>query len=214
MKYYSSLTSLKFSWDQVATGFWKRYPNPHSTHVLSEDTVLRDVQGKKLYSTRLISKTNKVPKWGEKIIPGGSRHVCVVEESVVDVEQKTLTTYTHNIGLTKFMTIDEKVVYKPDPENKNQTICERQAWIMSNLFGFSYALQTFGMERFKKNANKALTGFEFVLNKMYLPELTESSRGTTMHATKDKLKETAKAATELAKQKAGVYATCTGHSAS
>ena len=57
-------------------------------------------------------------------------------------------------------TIDEKVVYTQDPENKNQTICERQAWIMSNLFGFSYAIQAFGFERFKKNAHKALNGFE------------------------------------------------------
>ena len=57
-------------------------------------------------------------------------------------------------------TIEEKVVYKPDPENKNQTLCERQAWVVSNLFGFSYALQTFGVERFKKNAHKAVNGFE------------------------------------------------------
>ena len=74
-----------------------------STHVLTEDTVSRDVKGKKLYSTRVISKTNKMPKWGEKIIPGGARPVCVVEESIVDVEKKTLTTYTRNVGLTKFM---------------------------------------------------------------------------------------------------------------
>jgi len=214
MKYYSSLSSFKFSWDQVASAFWKRYPNPHSTHVLTEDTLNRDVQGKKLFSTRLISKTNKIPKWGEKIIPGGTRHVCVVEESVVDVEQKTLTTYTRNVGLTKFMTIDEKVVYRPDPDNKNQTICERQAWVASNLFGFSYAIQTFGFERFKKNAHKAISGFEFVLNRMYLPEIPENSRTLMMNATKDKLKEKAKAATELAKHKAAVYATCTGHSAS
>lgn len=214
MKYYSNFTSLKFSWDQVASAFWQRYPNPQSTHVLTEDTIKRDVEGKKLFSTRLISKTNKLPKWGEKIIPGGTRHVCVIEESVVDVEKKTLTTYTRNVGLTKFMTIDEKVVYKPDPENRNRTLCERQAWIGSNLFGFSYAVQAFGLERFKKNSQKALSGFEHVLNRMFLPEITESTRGTTVNATKDKLKEKAKAATELAKQKAGVYATCTGHSAS
>ena len=70
---------------------------------MTEDTVERNVEGKKLFSTRIISKTNKIPKWGEKIIPGGTKIVCVVEESIVDVEKKTLTTYTRNIGLTKFM---------------------------------------------------------------------------------------------------------------
>jgi len=29
MKYFAGLTVLKYSWDQVATGFWSRYPNPY-----------------------------------------------------------------------------------------------------------------------------------------------------------------------------------------
>jgi len=29
MKYFVGLTVLKYSWDQVATGFWSRYPNPY-----------------------------------------------------------------------------------------------------------------------------------------------------------------------------------------
>jgi len=29
MKYFTGLSVLKYSWDQVATGFWSRYPNPY-----------------------------------------------------------------------------------------------------------------------------------------------------------------------------------------
>jgi len=29
VKYYESTSVFHFSWDQVAQGFWKRYPNPH-----------------------------------------------------------------------------------------------------------------------------------------------------------------------------------------
>jgi len=29
MKYFTGLTIFKYTWDQVAAGFWSRYPNPH-----------------------------------------------------------------------------------------------------------------------------------------------------------------------------------------
>lgn len=28
-KYYETTTVFNFKWDQVAQGFWQRYPNPH-----------------------------------------------------------------------------------------------------------------------------------------------------------------------------------------
>lgn len=28
-KYYETTTVFNFKWDQVAQGFWHRYPNPH-----------------------------------------------------------------------------------------------------------------------------------------------------------------------------------------
>lgn len=67
-----------------------------------------------------------------------------------------------------FMTIEEKVTYKPNSENPNWTIAERQAWVNSNFgYGLSRAVQAFGFERFKKNVVKACKGFEFVLTAMY-----------------------------------------------
>ena len=36
-------------WDQVAQALWKRYPNPYSKHVLSEDLVSRYVQCINIY---------------------------------------------------------------------------------------------------------------------------------------------------------------------
>lgn len=208
MKYYYGKTFLNFSWDQVATAFWSRYPNPHSTHVLSEDTILRRLKCGKLYTSRLLTKTNKLPKWGEHFV-SGPRFVCVVEESIVDPKKKTMTTYTRNIGYTKIMTVEEKCTYSPSPENKELTVCERQAWISSNLYGFSYALATFGLERFKKNCTKTIKGFEHVLHRMYIPDSVPEL--PKLHVNKEKLKRTAKKAKELAKSKAGpVVATCTG----
>jgi hypothetical protein len=29
VKYFESTSVFRFSWDEVAQGFWRRYPNPH-----------------------------------------------------------------------------------------------------------------------------------------------------------------------------------------
>ena len=72
-----------------------------SSHVLTEDTISREVKNGKLYSKRLLTKTNRVPKWGERFI---SKNIeKIMEESIVDPEAKTLTTYTRNLGYTKVM---------------------------------------------------------------------------------------------------------------
>ena len=72
-----------------------------SSHVLTEDTISREVKNGKLYSKRLLTKTNRVPKWGERFI--SKNIVKIMEESIVDPEAKTLTTYTRNLGYTKVM---------------------------------------------------------------------------------------------------------------
>uniref|UniRef100_A0A2H1W2M1 SFRICE_037455 n=1 Tax=Spodoptera frugiperda TaxID=7108 RepID=A0A2H1W2M1_SPOFR len=65
-RYFENTSTFNFSWDQVTRGYWKRYPNPQSTHVLSEDTWSREVKDGCLYTKRVLTKTNRVPKWGER----------------------------------------------------------------------------------------------------------------------------------------------------
>ena len=73
-----------------------------SGHVLSEDTTSRNIVTGCLHTKRLLTKTNHVPRWGERFIPG-PRQVCIIEESVIDPKTQTLTTYTRNIGYTTIM---------------------------------------------------------------------------------------------------------------
>ena len=60
----------RYRWDQVGNAVFKRYPNPWSKHVLSEDVVSRKVEGPILKSIRIITKQNKVPlpKFVSKVI--------------------------------------------------------------------------------------------------------------------------------------------------
>merc|ERR1712133_345390 len=156
-----------------------RYPNPMATHVLSEDTVHREViqNGNVLYSRRFLTKTNELPKWGERWMPS-IKFVPLIEESLVDRDNKVVTTYTRNVGLSTFMTATEKVRYQPNPENPDETIAVKEAWVESKLYGLRSAVKNFGVDRFKKNCVKATDGFNHVLNhlhekQLYLSELKQ-----------------------------------------
>lgn len=47
----------------------------------------------------------------------GDSFAYIVEKSVLDPREKTLTTFTQNITLTKFMTVEEKCIYHVADEN-------------------------------------------------------------------------------------------------
>lgn len=164
-KYYETSTTFNFNWDQVVQGFWCRYPNPHAKHVSSEDILERSVRNGKLYTKRLLSKTGVVPKWAEHIV--NVKSVKIVEESICDPDQKTFTTYTRNVAMTKAMSVVEKVVYKCDDAEPTKTIAIRSAWIDSQMFGFSRAIRAFAVERFKKNTHRMVDGFNIVLDAMF-----------------------------------------------
>jgi len=167
-KYFTTEHIHPFSYDQVVHAIFQRYPNPFASHVLSEDTVYREiVNGTTLYSRRFLTKTNKVPKWGERWLSGFRRSVPLLEESYVDNETKTITIYTRNVGYSNFMTAIEKVVYKACPSNPNHTVALKQAWVESNFYGLRSAIKSFGIERFKSNCVKATDGFNYVLERIH-----------------------------------------------
>lgn len=72
-----------------------------SKHVLSEDVLHREVIEQKLHSIRLFTKTNKLPKWGERFI--NTNVVKIVEESILDPSKQTFVTYTRNVGFTSVL---------------------------------------------------------------------------------------------------------------
>lgn len=84
---------------------WNRIENFSRSHVLSEDTferVLTDDQI--LISKRLLTKTNKLPRWGERLFSRGSSTIgFILEESICDLKRKTFTTITKNINLKSVM---------------------------------------------------------------------------------------------------------------
>uniref|UniRef100_K9IGY4 PRELI/MSF1 domain-containing protein n=1 Tax=Desmodus rotundus TaxID=9430 RepID=K9IGY4_DESRO len=108
VKYFLGQSVLRSSWDQVFAAFWQRYPNPYSKHVLTEDIVHREVTpDQKLLSRRLLTKTNRMPRWAERLFPANVAHsVYILEDSIVDPRNQTMTTFTWNINHARLMRLD------------------------------------------------------------------------------------------------------------
>lgn len=191
-RYFENTSTFNFSWDQVARGYWKRYPNPQSNHVLSEDTWSREIKDGCLHTKRVLTKTNRVPKWGERFF--NAKSVKIIEESIVDPDKKIFITYTRNLGYTKVMSVVERVEYRA--AGPGQTIALRSAWIDSQVFGFSRAIRAFGVDRFKKNCNQMFTGFNDVLDRLFPRPIPVQH---TMTHTFKEMREAAAAATDRAK---------------
>ncbi|CAO2604558.1 PRELI domain-containing protein 1, mitochondrial [Lemmus lemmus] len=105
LKYFLGQSVLRSSWDQVFSVFWQRYLNPYSKHVLSEDIVHWKVTpDQKLLSGRLLTKTNRMLRWSERLFPANVAHsVYILEDSIVDPQNQTMTTFTWNINHTQLM---------------------------------------------------------------------------------------------------------------
>ena len=70
-----------------------------------------------------------------------------------------------------FKTVREICVYRPDKNDESRTICEKKVVAQGELFGFKSPLETFAIQRYKKNQELASLGLEFVLHNLYLPQL-------------------------------------------
>ncbi|KAM9312772.1 PRELI domain-containing protein 1, mitochondrial [Gastrophryne carolinensis] len=208
VKYFLGSSELKSSWDQVMSAFWQRYPNPYSKHVLTEDILYREVTSDhKLLTRRLLTKTNRLPRWAERFFPANVAHaVYILEDSIIDLQKKTLTTFTWNINHSTVMSVEERCTYCENPERSSLTQIKREAWVSSRVFGFSRAIQEFGLARFKSNVTKAMKGFEFTLAKMQ-GDLPARTLVETAKEAREKAKETALAAKEKAKDLASKAAT-------
>jgi len=175
-RYWSSAQSLNFNWRKVFSGYWSRYPNPNSGHVFSEDFLeVRVLESGKLYAKRLIMKTNKLPSWGQHFF--NARQVAVIEEVIVDRDNRTLTTYTRNIGLRRFMGTTEKTTYFTEESHAKaeRTEVAKECWIESDTYGFRSAIKEFGINRYKKNCVKATEGFVSVLERLFNPKKGHNS---------------------------------------
>ncbi|XP_044040218.1 uncharacterized protein LOC122870234 isoform X2 [Siniperca chuatsi] len=114
-----------------------------SAHVLTEDVLYREVTpSNHLLSRRLLTKTNRLPGWAERVFPAHmARAVYVLEDSVVDPQSHTLTTKTWNLNHNALMTVVEQCSFEEDRSRPSWTKLRREAWILSAVYGLARPIQ-------------------------------------------------------------------------
>lgn len=104
VKEYFGTYTFPFNWEFVVSGFWVKYPNPYSKHVVSEDVLSRSInENNVLVTKRLLVKERNfhIPKWADKYVT--FKNVFVIEESYCDVNKKTFTSFTRNFSSNSLM---------------------------------------------------------------------------------------------------------------
>jgi hypothetical protein len=169
MRFQTVCDTLGFGWDEVVTAFWARYPNPYTRHVLTEDVLKRELrEDGTLYTCRLLMKTDSLPSWARNLMP--ARSVPIIEESIVDPQNKTFTTYCRNVTYKNIMETTEKVVYTNgvDLDGKSITNCDKKCWISSPwFFPTRNLIEKISAQRWVKYMAKSRNGFNHVLEQIY-----------------------------------------------
>ena len=167
-KYWHTTHHHDYPWETVASAYWRRYPNPKSRHVYSEDFLeCRVLDDGRLYTKRLLTKTNKIPHWARRLpfLPAAD-HVPMVEEAICDPTRRTLTTYARNVGLRYVMDATERVVFSASSSSSSsssRTSARKEVWVESDLFGVHELVKKLALDRYKRNCRRATKGFEWVL---------------------------------------------------
>ncbi|XP_027009770.2 PRELI domain containing protein 3A isoform X3 [Tachysurus fulvidraco] len=133
MKIWSTEHIFSYPWETVIKAAMRKYPNPMNPSVVGVDVLDRnqDKHGR-LHSHRLLSTEWCIPSVVRAVskILGTSRTTTYVKEySVVDPEVKIMELFSANITLTNLVSVDERLVYRPHPENPDVTILTQEAII-------------------------------------------------------------------------------------
>ncbi|CAM9266441.1 PRELI domain containing protein 3A isoform X1 [Strix aluco] len=180
MKIWSSEHVFGHPWDTVIKAAMRKYPNPMNPCVVGVDVLDRslDNQGR-LHSHRLLST-----EWGlpsiVKAILGTSRTLTYIEEhSVVDPVKKKMELCSTNITLTNLVSVDERLVYTPHPENPEKTVLTQEAIITVKGISLSSYLESLMASTISSNARKGRDALEWVISKLNteLEELKSTREG-------------------------------------
>ncbi|KAF4788906.1 PRELI domain containing protein 3A [Turdus rufiventris] len=180
MKIWSSEHVFGHPWDTVIKAAMRKYPNPMNPCVVGVDVLDRslDNQGR-LHSHRLLST-----EWGlpsiVKAILGTNRTLTYIEEhSVVDPVEKKMELCSTNITLTNLVSVDERLVYTPHPENPEKTVLTQEAIITVKGISLSSYLESLMANTISSNARKGRDALEWVISKLNteLEELKSTREG-------------------------------------
>ncbi|VDK68843.1 unnamed protein product [Litomosoides sigmodontis] len=175
MKFWASEHIFDHPWDTVAHAAWCKYPNPMNCAVSGID-VLRQhplVDGS-LRSERIIQSHFPIPSWVTKIT-GFSGTQYSYEVTEINPAKKEMTLVTRNMNAGRFLRVDERLSYKPDPYNEDRTVLQQEASVNVDLPAFADHCEKMFLNIYEKNAEKGRKGLEWVIDQFNSSSRSNSS---------------------------------------
>ncbi|XP_053561261.1 PRELI domain containing protein 3B [Bombina bombina] len=181
MKIWTSEHVFDHPWETVTTAAMQKYPNPMNPNVVGVDVLDRQVDSTgKLHSDRLLSTEWGMPSLVRSIIGTCRTNTYIQEHSVVDPVAKTMELTSTNITFTNLVSVDERLVYKPHPQDPQKTILTQEAIISVKGVSLSSYLEGMMANTISTNANKGRDALEWVIGKLNteLEDLKATTRGS------------------------------------
>ncbi|CAD7934753.1 unnamed protein product [Amoebophrya sp. A120] len=136
MKYKEETKVYESRWEDVTAAFWQKYPNAQAPNVKSVDPIAREVdaENQTLRTRRLLALEYAMPSWIEKLF-GCKMRGLAVEDTLVDMKNKTLTLESRNLGLLRFLRTEETCTYSVHPDDPSKTLYQASIGIRVKLPG-------------------------------------------------------------------------------
>lgn len=146
--------------------------SPYALHVISSDTVAQEIQDNKLYTTKLIRKTGRLPKFIKPFL-GNAAETWIVEYSVVDPVLQSMDTCTFNLDHTRVLKVEERTRYTANNvtsgNGSDETTKARYHVLFSSNFGkwgIKDRIENWSYTRFHENVMKSRRGMSFVMESL------------------------------------------------
>eukprot|EP00079_Xenopus_tropicalis_P036262 XP_017950033.1 PREDICTED: PRELI domain containing protein 3A isoform X3 [Xenopus tropicalis] len=134
MRIWSSEHVFSHPWDTVIKAAMRKYPNPMNPCVVGVDVVDRNLDPQgRLHSQRLLCT-----EWG-------------------------LPSLVRAISLTNLVSVDERLVYTPHPENPEETVLTQEAIITVKGVSLSSYLEGLMASTISSNARKGWDAIEWII---------------------------------------------------
>ncbi|KAF7248643.1 PRELI domain containing protein 3B, partial [Varanus komodoensis] len=167
-------------WETVTTAAMQKYPNPMNPSVVGVDVLDRHVDPSgKLHSHRLLSTEWGMPSIVKSLIGACRTRTYIQEHSIVDPVEKVMELKSTNISFTNLVSVDERLIYKPHPQEPEKTVLTQEATICVKGVSVSSYLEGLMENTISSNAKKGREALEWVINKLNaeIEEFTSSARG-------------------------------------
>ncbi|XP_008406658.1 PRELI domain containing protein 3B [Poecilia reticulata] len=181
MKIWTSEHIFNHPWEMVTKAAMQKYPNPMNPSVFGVDVLDRNIdQQGRLHSKRLLSTEWGLPSIVKSLIGNVRTCTYVQESSIVDPKEKMFELQSSNITFTNMVSVDEKLTYKPHPEDPEKTILTQEAIISVKGVSLSSYLEGVMANTISTNAGKGREAMEWVIRRLNaeIEELAATARGT------------------------------------